>query len=161
MPRRTSYNSSPCFLLDAPRTSLRLKYTSAFEGLQRGFALRVVLRVVATHRGRNVVRDAVYKWTSIDGYASARRRGSQPSERGCIKRHNRRLFKRMRPYGSGFAPPLYARTHNSLNIPRAKRQNTESLFYRVPTPSLLASSFFPQPSSSLSLARGLFPISKA
>lgn len=90
-------------------------------------------------------RDAVYKCTSTDGYAGARRRESQPSERGCIKRHNRRLFKRMRPYGSGFAPPLYVRTHNSLNIPRAKRQNTESSFYRVPTPSLLASSFFPQP----------------
>lgn len=68
--RRSSYNSSPRFLLDAPRTSPRLKYTSAFEGLQRGCALTLEQRRrctagVATRRERDVGRDAVYKWTYI------------------------------------------------------------------------------------------------
>lgn len=118
---------------------------------------------VATRRVAREGRYAVYKWTYMDGYASARRRENQPSEWGYIKRYNRRLFKRMCPYESGFAPPLYARayTHRTLNISRAKRQNTGSSFYRVPPHQVSPCLFilFPQSLSfflSFSLPQSLF-----
>lgn len=111
--------------------------------MQEGSALRatssIVLRGVATRRVAREGRYAAYKWTYMDGYASARRRENQPSEWGYIKRYNRRLFKRMCPYESEFAPALYARTrtHGTLNTPRAKK--TKHWIFILPcsdTPSL-------------------------
>jgi len=88
------------------------------------------------------------------GYAGVWRR-NQPSER-YIERHNRRLFKRMCPYESGFAPPLGHTSPSMLRTRKTKHwifilpyPDTPSL---LPPPTLILSAVFYSLSLSLSSA---------
>lgn len=82
-----------------------------------------------------------------------------PRKRGYV-RYNRRLFKRMCPYGSEFAPPLGHTRHvpTPSTFPHATEDKTLNLhstvFRHTKQP---ASSFFPQPVLSLFLPQVSFP----